>query len=131
MISLKGKSILIADDEELIREIFVEVFSSLNAIVTEAHNGKDAFELLKANKFDALISDIRMPGGDGIKLLEQIQKELPYQPKIFLCSGFSDIDPATAETLNVVKVFPKPFVVKTVVQAVAGALGCPPESSAS
>jgi CheY-like chemotaxis protein len=131
VISFKGKSILVADDEELIREIFVEVFSSLNAVVAEAHNGKEAFELLNTNRFDVVISDIRMPGGDGIKLLEQIQNELPYQPKIFLCSGFSDIDPATAEKLNVVKVFPKPFVVKAMVQAIAGALGCLPESSES
>jgi CheY-like chemotaxis protein len=128
VISFNGKSILIADDEQLIREIFVEVFSSLNAVVTEAHNGKEAFELLKTNNFNALISDIRMPGGDGIRLLEQIQNELPYQPKIFLCSGFSDIDSAKAEELNVLEVFPKPFVVKTVVQAVAGALGCSPNA---
>jgi CheY-like chemotaxis protein len=106
---LKGKKILVVDDEDFLREVLTEILSDAGAETQNAENGHDAFEILKKQHFDAVISDIRMPGGDGITLVENISQSLTDKPKIFLCSGFNDLPPEKAKKLGVVEVFPKPF----------------------
>lgn len=119
---LEGKQILLVDDEDFLREVLCEIFNSHGAITTSAENGTLAFDLLKAGKFDAVISDIRMPGGDGLSLAENINTLLDYRPKVFLCSGFNDIPPEKTNTLEVVEIFTKPFSVDKMVASVSKAL---------
>ena len=54
---LTGLSILVVDDEEALREIFVEEFTARGAKVQSAENGRKAFSLLESQKFDILFSD--------------------------------------------------------------------------
>lgn len=122
MISLAGKLILVVDDEQMLREILVDELSMLGAQVLESENGTLAFELLKKRNFDVLISDVRMAGGDGLKLLNNIKEYLPIKPKLFLCSGFNDITKDSAKFLGVIEVFPKPFDADKIAQSVSEAL---------
>ncbi len=119
---LEGKRILLVDDEDFLREVLCEIFNSHGAITRSAENGIIALDLLKSEKFDAVISDIRMPGGDGLSLAENINTQLDYQPKIFLCSGFNDIPPEKTNTLDVVEIFTKPFSVDKMIDSVSQAL---------
>lgn len=119
---LEGKRILLVDDEDFLREVLCEIFNSHGAITRSAENGTIALDLLKSEKFDAVISDIRMPGGDGLSLAENINTQLDYQPKIFLCSGFNDIPPEKTNTLDVVEIFTKPFSVDKMIDSVSQAL---------
>ncbi len=60
-------------------------------IAGEAENGLKAMELLKKGNIDVAISDIRMPGMDGIQLMETIQEEkLPVE--VVLVSGYSEFE---------------------------------------
>lgn len=122
MISLKGISILVVDDEKDLREILNDELSFFGATVTEAENGAQAFELLKKQRFDVLLSDIRMPVADGLQLLNNIKKGLSEKPKIFLNSGFNDITEDTAKSLGVIEIFTKPFKVDEMVESIADAL---------
>lgn len=122
MTTLKNKVILVVDDEELIREVFHEDLSQIYSKVLCAENGTVALELMKKNIVDVVISDVRMPGGDGITLVKKIREELEYKPKIFLCTGFTDISAEDAKNLGVIKVFSKPFRMNEVINGIDEAL---------
>lgn len=104
-----GKTFLIVDDEELLREYFVEEFTDLGAKTISASNSKEALDLVAKNKIDVILSDIRMPGGDGVSLIKQIKKQNDEKPLVFLITGFSDIEPAEAVTMGAETIFKKPF----------------------
>lgn len=82
MKTLSQKKILVVDDEELLREIISEELSYYGAVVDTAENGKAALPLLKNNKYDALITDVRMPGGNGVELIKTITS-LNIRPPFF------------------------------------------------
>ncbi|MGZ3649575.1 MAG: response regulator [Bdellovibrionota bacterium] len=123
MISLKGKSILVVDDEPGIRELLSDELSEFGANVVCAENGSIAFGLLKKQQFDVVISDVKMAGGDGLTLLKDMKENLAARPKIFLNSGVDDVSKETANFLGVVEVFSKPFKINKIVQSIAAALG--------
>lgn len=104
------KKILVVDDEPMLCEILKD-FLELNSYeVEQAHSGQEAFEMLSNNFFDCVISDVRMPNGNGIELAQKISNKLGQKPKIFLTTGFSDISEDKAKDLGVIKVLQKPFV---------------------
>ena len=69
---LKGKRLLIVDDEPDLREMLEFEFEMSGASVETAMNGRDALEKFKHQAFDLIISDIRMPGGDGVELIKNL-----------------------------------------------------------
>jgi two-component system response regulator YesN len=80
--------VVIADDESNIVELikrFCEI--PLVEVVGEAGNGADAIRLLKSTRPDVLITDVRMPGMNGIDLIEQVRKEFP-DINIIVISGY-------------------------------------------
>jgi YesN/AraC family two-component response regulator len=109
MKTLDKKFILIVDDEELIREILIEELTFYGANVISAENGTVAFELIQKNKFDAVITDVRMPNGNGLVLIKNINSKIQDKPKIFICSGYNDISETEIQSLNVSYTFNKPF----------------------
>ncbi len=120
MNKLKNKVILIVDDEELLREVLNEFFSLEGATVLEAGNGNDGFAMLQQNSVDILISDLRMPNGDGLFLLQKIKTELNYKPYVFLYSGHADtMSETSAEALGATAYFIKPFSVRELVDVLA------------
>lgn len=119
---LQGKTVLVVDDEEALREIMAEELSLKNANALCAENGTRALELLKSNKVDAVISDVRMPGGSGLDLIRGIVESLNYQPKLFIFSGYKDVSADQAKTLGVIEIFPKPFEIRQIIKAVQDSL---------
>ena len=111
-----GKNILIVDDEPALREILREEFEYQGATVSEAANGKLALEHLKSHPCDLVISDIRMPGGDGVGLLRGIQDEsIPVSVFLFM-SGFSDLTIDEAYDLGAAAVLAKPFELDSILE---------------
>jgi len=75
--SLAGKKILLVEDNELNREIATEILSEGGILVTEAHNGAEAVELLRGSapgSFDAVLMDIQMPVMDGYQATRIIRR---------------------------------------------------------
>jgi DNA-binding NtrC family response regulator len=68
------KKILLVDDEEAMLDIFKSVLQEDNYFVAVARNGAEALTLFKENSFDLVITDLKMPGMDGIKLLVEMLK---------------------------------------------------------
>ena len=67
-------NILIVDDEDRIRSILRILLESRQHLIDEAENGITALEKLEDNKFDLVISDIRMDGMGGKELLSEINE---------------------------------------------------------
>jgi CheY-like chemotaxis protein len=123
--ALKGKRILIADDEKDLREILADELRYCGCEVSEAENGKAAYATLEKQPFDLIISDIRMPGGDGIELLKAVRARDPKLPPLVLISGYSDITEKEALALGARRVFVKPFNLNELVTEVVAAIAHP------
>lgn len=79
--------LLIVDDEEIIVNGLYEIFRGLEDIeldVYRAYSGQEAIDWLSRTRMDVVLSDIQMPGVDGLKLLEYIQQNWPQCHVIFL-----------------------------------------------
>lgn len=123
MTSLKTKKILVVDDEELLREILMEELSYYGAEVIGAENGTIAFDLVKNQKFDAVITDVRMPGGNGIVLIKNINEYFKKdKPKLFICSGYNDITSDEIDSMNITHTFNKPFDRENFIQVICDSL---------
>lgn len=120
---LTGKKILVVDDELDLREIIGEDFELMGAEVVSAENGVAAFELVQKVHPDAIVSDIRMPGGDGVELLKKVRSSaLPVQPKVFLITGFADVTAQQAKELGAQGMLAKPFNLRQLREMVLKAL---------
>ena len=88
---LKGvlQCVLVVDDEPEFRRIVREVLSAY--AVTEADNGQQALNVLREEKIDLVITDIRMPEMDGFRLLENIRGQFPSIP-VLATSGYVDAE---------------------------------------
>ncbi len=84
--------ILVADDEVLIRSSLREILEYESYEVDEAADGLQAWEMLQKNAFDAVFCDIKMPGMDGVELLEKAMAQCPVA--FIMISGHGDIDTA-------------------------------------
>ena len=119
---LKDVSILIADDEPDIRDLLMEELAFRGAKVEGVESGKKACIELSKNKYDVLLSDVRMPGGDGVELVKRISAELSPKPLLFLCTGSADFKMEEAVNYGVVEIFAKPFNIDHIVQVITDKL---------
>jgi len=74
------KSILVVEDETPLCLLYEEELSAEGYDVTAVHDADSALAALKAKPFDLIITDIRMPGKDGVELIAQImgmRKDVP------------------------------------------------------
>ena len=85
-------SILVVDDEVHVRQALKDILTYENYEVEEAADGKTALQLIQQKMFDVVLCDIKMPGMDGLELLQKIQ-EITNVP-IIMISGHGTIDTA-------------------------------------
>ncbi len=105
---LKGAHILVVDDEALLRETIQTHLELEGARVTQASNGLEAYDLIKSEEFNVILSDIRMPECSGIELLNKIRESKIKTPPIVLMSAFTDISEDKAKELGARGMFLKP-----------------------
>jgi signal transduction histidine kinase len=109
-------SVLVVDDEEMLREILEEMLNDLGAKVTLAKTGQEALELIKKNKYDIVISDIQMPYYSGRDLLHDLREnELLDETKfVFITGGVQRMDDIAKICDGIIH---KPFVRKDIFEA--------------
>jgi signal transduction histidine kinase/DNA-binding response OmpR family regulator len=82
------RKLLVVDDEETNREFLKELLENVGFRVTEALSGKSALDLVRRERFDALISDIRMADTDGHWMCREIRADLKLRDLILIaCSA--------------------------------------------
>ena len=101
--------ILVVDDEMIVCESLKRILEEEGYEAEDALSGKEAFEKMKANPFDIVITDLKMPGIDGMEVLRTFRKEYP-DSIIIMITGFSTVETAVeAMKLGAFDYIPKPF----------------------
>jgi DNA-binding response OmpR family regulator len=105
--------ILIIDDDDLTQSMLKIALDTQGHDVFQAFDGHQGMDLLRAEKFDLVITDIWMPETDGLQVIRQVQQEFP-DTKILAISGGSHKYPAlealpVARALGAKKLLRKPF----------------------
>ena len=90
------KKVIIIDDEEDIRFVLGEILARAGFDVRVAANADDGLDLLREHGADIVITDIIMPGKDGVQTVYDIRMEFP-NTKIIVISGGGNISPAEYE----------------------------------
>jgi len=85
------RSILLVDDEEDIREVVGMSLADIGYTVHTAENGEKALALFRSLIPPIVLTDIKMPGLDGIELLQQIKRENP-ETEVVMITGHGDMD---------------------------------------
>lgn len=115
-------SVLVVEDEEELRNILCMFFERRKAKVHFAENGEQALAIVHREKIDLVLSDIRMPGTDGVWLLDRLRELDPKIPLVFLATGFADLSEQDAKARGALGLIPKPFSAKTLFAALEEAL---------
>ena len=110
--------VLIADDEAMTREILRDYipWHDLGANnILEAEDGMHAYSLAIDNKPDLILVDIRMPGMNGIELIDKLKEHLPYS-RFIIISGYAEKEYLkSAIRLNVTEFIDKPLQLETLI----------------
>ena len=85
------KTILIVDDEPDIREVLAISLQDTGYRTVEAENAAQAFEAFQKENPQIVVTDIKMPGGDGIELLRKIKHENP-ETEVIMITGHGDMN---------------------------------------
>lgn len=115
---LKGKTLLVVDDETDLRDIVASELEFMGAKVFQAENISNAQKILSENKIDLIVSDIRMPGGTGIDLLDVVKARNVDVPPVILITGFADITNEDAFHKGAEALLNKPFKLDDLIKMV-------------
>lgn len=86
-------SLLIAEDDEALAALLEEYLSSSGYNITVVHRGDDAIQILKSKHFDIILTDIVMPGADGLHVLAASTKSAS-DTLVLLMTAYSGIEDA-------------------------------------
>lgn len=103
------KRILIVDDEEGYRKVLSNSLTDLGFEITVAANGFEALKEIKREKYTVILLDMKMPGIDGIELLEQIRKEHLFSYIVIITAYTYEDLAREAISKGAKKVIRKPF----------------------
>lgn len=119
----KKIDILVVDDEEMMRELLVDVLAMDGYTVETAEDGKAALEILKVSPPQLVISDIKMPRMNGFELLKAVKESFPSM-RIIMMTGYSDdFTVKDALRLNADEYIIKPFNTRDISSVVRSVLG--------
>lgn len=110
------KRILLVDDEVDLCKVAAWDFEYAGFKVTQANSGQEALELLQKEEFDVLISDIKMPNGDGIDLVKKIKLMDIKLKAIYLMTGFISESESILFSLGVTQLFQKPIDTEIIIK---------------
>jgi len=124
-----GKTVLVVDDEEIIRDFFARTLTEYRVLT--ATNGEEALSIIRREKPDLVLLDIKMPGIDGIETLKQI-KQIDKNIAVIMLSAYGTLETnLEAARLGAYTSIAKPFDLGDMKLVIKNALlsGVKPEES--
>ncbi len=119
---LKNASVLIVDDEEIMREVLRTLLEHEGCLVSTAETGEEGVALARNRFFDAALVDIMMPGINGIETLGELMKLDSDLPVVLITAAPSVEKIVAAMQLGAFNFFEKPFDNKKVLAVVRNAV---------
>lgn len=125
-VPLKRLSVLLAEDEPLVRKLIDTVLRNAGYQVILAADGQEALELSRAcrSHINLLISDVYMPGMDGAELATHLHRERP-RTRVLLMSGY-DRESELNDYILGCDFLPKPFLPQQLLDKISDLLNQPP-----
>jgi two-component system response regulator FixJ len=90
MMASRSQTICVVDDEESIRKAITRTLKELDVEISSFGSGRECLTFLSKRRCDLLITDIKMPGIDGIELLKCVKDLIPWLP-VLMVTGFGDV----------------------------------------
>ena len=115
--------ILIVDDDAVIRELLAYVLKQEGYEVIEATNGAEGLQKYQAEPTDLVITDLMMPGMDGLELLKELRRVVPTPALIAISGDQAALMQARAFTSHT---FAKPLSIEQVLAAVQALVSARP-----
>lgn len=120
---MENESVLVVDDEEVIRDVCTQILESEGCMVTTASSGQEALQLVDENDYDAVVTDIMMPDMSGLELLEAIADRKQEMGAVVI-TGLGTFEMATqSDMMGAQEFVVKPFTPDELSGAVKKALG--------
>lgn len=117
-----NRTILVVDDEDNIREILQAALEASGAKVFAASNALQGLEWTREENLDLVVSDICMPGMDGLEFLAKVKDEQPWLPFLLITAHGSMDTAIQAMRLGAGDFLTKPFDIKHLREVAAGLL---------
>jgi len=123
------KKVLVIDDDPVIGRSFDRVLAGKGYVVVSAENGQEALKKVANEDYDAVFTDIRMPGEDGIEVARQVRAQRPWTPVVIITGYGSAENEARAEAVGVKGFLHKPLSPQMIEQSVAAVTAVPQDLS--
>jgi len=117
--------ILVVDDEQAVRDLLAKTLTMADYDVDSAPDGASAIDRLRAVEYDLLITDLKMPGMDGLSVIREARRSAPDLPVIIITGYSTEASAIEAINLGVAGYLTKPFRLPRILAATARALGEP------
>jgi len=125
----KRARVLVVDDEQIVRDVLLVTLASADYDVESAADGAKAIQMLRATHYDLLITDVRMPGIDGLTVVREARRQSSTISIVIITGASSEAIAIEAINLGVNGYLTKPFGVERVLAVAARALGSSAASS--
>jgi DNA-binding response OmpR family regulator len=114
----KTVSVLIVDDEDILRNLLKSELEQYHYQVDTAESGETGMEKVMEKRFDLIILDIRMPGMDGLEVLKKI-REQDLADKVIMLTGVDELKIARDSLqLGANDFLTKPYDIKTLLACI-------------
>lgn len=117
--------ILVVDDEQAVRDLLAKTLTMADYDVDSAPDGATAIDRMRAVEYDLLITDLKMPGMDGLSVIREARRATPDLPVIIITGYSTEASAIEAINLGVAGYLTKPFRLPRILAAAARALGEP------
>jgi len=115
-------TVLVVDDEEVVRRSYQRVLASDRCRVETAGDGDEALKAMEARPFDIVLLDLRMPGMDGMSVLGAMKRRWP-EGEVIVITGYPSVDTAKeAIRLGAFDYLAKPLAPGEVIEAANSAM---------
>lgn len=122
MKNLERAWILVVEDEDDIRDVIACRLQSAGAHVATAGNGEEALEAVSQNRYDLVLTDLRMPKMGGLDLIVALRRAEPQTP-IVVVTGYGNYETfIDVMNLGAKAYVPKPFSMNQIAEVVSAAL---------
>jgi two-component system chemotaxis response regulator CheY len=115
--------ILIVDDEQTVRDLVAKTLTTADYDVDTAPDGPSALDRLRTTEYDLLITDLKMPGMDGLSVIREVRRLTAELPIIIITGYSTEASAIEAINLGVSGYLTKPFRLPRVLAVTARALG--------
>lgn len=115
--------VLVVDDEASIRDLLAKTLALAEYDVDTAQDGRDALDALRSRPYDLLVTDLKMPGLDGMGLIRETRRLSPQLPIVVITAHSTEATAIDSVNLGVNGYLTKPFRITKILSTAARILG--------